>query len=84
MMWKRHQHEKAHAALPPEVWVVQHDQSPHNTIVGVFASEAEAAAYAEEVQHRFSDGLIYARFPIGYRYDIGPGYITFSPDDPAK
>ncbi|WP_258062034.1 hypothetical protein [Rathayibacter tritici] len=84
MVWKRRQHEETHAVLPPDVWVVQHDESPNNTILGVFASEAEAATFAEEVQHRFPKGVIYAKFTLGYRYDSGPGYVTFGPDDTGK
>ena len=30
------------------IWIVQHDESPHNTVVGVFATEDEAASFAEE------------------------------------
>jgi len=29
------------------VWIVQHDQSSHNTILGVFATGHEAEAFAE-------------------------------------
>lgn len=61
------------------VWIVQHDDTPHNTVLGVFSTEQEAAAFAEESKAEFQGGLIYARFPIGYRYDNTAGHVTFGP-----
>ncbi|WP_263971343.1 hypothetical protein [Pseudoclavibacter endophyticus] len=31
------------------VWIAQHDDSPHNTILGVFASPREADDFAESI-----------------------------------
>ncbi|UOR01683.1 hypothetical protein MUN77_16470 [Leucobacter allii] len=50
------------------VWIVCHDESPDNTVLGVFRTAEEAGAYAEEVQHLFANGVIYCAFPIGYRH----------------
>jgi hypothetical protein len=51
------------------VWIVQHDESPNNTILGVFPSGKEAAAFAEEVKGQFENGVLTAQFVIGYRFD---------------
>ncbi len=53
------------------VWIVQHDESPHNTVLGVFGSLTEADAFAAEVRGRFPDGVIYSEYALGYRYDGG-------------
>ncbi|KZC95748.1 hypothetical protein [Clavibacter tessellarius] len=66
--------------MASEVWVVQHDETPDNTILGVFATRQEAYAFAEEVTDRFPNGAMTVRFPIGYRYDRGTGYVEFGPD----
>ncbi|TDW28776.1 hypothetical protein [Cryobacterium psychrophilum] len=60
------------------VWIVQHDESPHNTILGVFATQDEAQSFAEGVEE-FKDAVLYARYDIGYRCDRGPGHVTFGP-----
>ncbi|MDJ0317386.1 hypothetical protein [Arthrobacter antibioticus] len=54
-----------------KVWIVQHDESPHNTILRVFATVAEADTFAEEVKTQFKNGVIYSSFTIGYRFDDG-------------
>lgn len=69
------------APSPGAVWIVQHDQSPHNTVLGVFATERDATAFAEEVKHQFPNGVIYSRFQVGYRFDRGPGHATYGPAD---
>lgn len=33
-----------------EVWIVQHDDSPHNTVLGVFATAGEADAFMDTVK----------------------------------
>ncbi|GEM_PF-1159396 len=52
----------------PGVWIVQHDETPHNTVLGVFDAQEEAASYAEEVGPLHKNGVIYAFFPLGYRF----------------
>lgn len=54
--------------LPPTVWIVQHDEHPHNTVLGVFATSEEAMAYMDEAQGEFENGVICSAFPIGYRH----------------
>lgn len=54
-----------------EVWIVQHDESPHNTVLGVFATPDEAYAFMETVQDDFENGVICSSFPIGYRSTDG-------------
>jgi hypothetical protein len=66
--------------MASEVWIVQHDESPDNTILGVFATSEEARAFAEEVSDRFPNGALTARFPVGYRYDVGTGHVEFGPE----
>jgi hypothetical protein len=61
------------------VWVVQHDQGPDNTILGVFAAEDEASRFAEDHKDEFGGSLIYAPYAVGYRYDQGPGHVAFTP-----
>ena len=51
------------------VWIVQHDESPDNTILGVFATRNEASTFAEEVKPQFENGVIFAQFALGYRFD---------------
>jgi hypothetical protein len=50
------------------VWIVQHDESPHNTVLGVFAAEGEALAYMDDVKDDFKNGVIVSYFPMGYRH----------------
>jgi hypothetical protein len=50
-----------------EVWIVQHDESPHNTVLGVFDSPAAAQLFADEVKNSYRNGVLIERFPIGYR-----------------
>lgn len=54
-----------------QVWIVQHDESSDNTVLGVFTTQDEAAAFAEEIDEDFQNGVFYAAFPIGYRYTDG-------------
>ncbi|WP_141692788.1 hypothetical protein [Leifsonia xyli] len=58
------------------VWIICQDESPHNTVLGVFANEAQASQFAEEVRSEFANGVIYSSFPIGFRYDRGSGHVA--------
>jgi hypothetical protein len=62
------------------VWIVQHDESPANTILGVFSSGKEAAAFAEEVNGQFENGVLTAQFVIGYRFDDNSAHYA-APDE---
>jgi hypothetical protein len=53
------------------VWIVQHDESPHNTVLGVFATPDEADRFAAEIKGQFENGVIYSEFAVGYRFDQG-------------
>ncbi|OIH96312.1 hypothetical protein BIU90_00305 [Curtobacterium sp. MCBA15_001] len=53
------------------VWIVQHDESPHNTVLGVFATGDEAYAFMETVKDDYENGVICSYFPIGYRSTDG-------------
>ena len=53
------------------VWIVQHDETPHNTVLGVFATAEEAAEYADAVHVNYADGVITTEFPIGFRFEDG-------------
>ena len=57
--------------MAQRIWIVQHDESPDNTVLGVFADEAAADRFAKEVQHRWANGVLIASYAIGYRYDEG-------------
>lgn len=54
-----------------EVWIVQCDESPHDPVLGVFATQDEALDYMDEVKDRFENGVICSVFPVGYRYTDG-------------
>ncbi len=54
-----------------EVWIVQHDESPDNTVLGVFATQHEACVFMDEVGDEFENGVICSAFPVGYRYTDG-------------
>ena len=58
------------------IWIVQHDESPHNTILGVFPSSKKAAVFAEEVKEQFENGVLTGQFVIGYRFDDSSGRYT--------
>ncbi len=61
-----------------QVWIVQHDESPDNTVLGVFATEDEASAFMTEVEKDFENGVLCSAFPVGYRYTDGAaGYSKF-------
>lgn len=53
------------------VWIVQHDESPDNTILGVFATDDEAYEFMETVKHNYENGVILSSFPIGFRSTDG-------------
>lgn len=57
--------------MAQRIWIVQHDESPDNTVLGVFDDELAADRFAKEVQHRSTNGVLIASFEIGYRYDAG-------------
>jgi hypothetical protein len=53
------------------VWIVQQDETPHNTVLGVFEDQQSASDFADEVGGQFPNGVIYAEYKVGYRYDGG-------------
>ena len=61
------------------VWIVQHDESSDNTILGVFTTRNEASTFAEEVKAQFENGVIFAQFALGYRFDDNSA--RYSSDD---
>lgn len=50
---------------------MQHDDSPHDTVLGVFATSHEADAFMETVKDDYENGVICSSFPIGYRFTDG-------------
>lgn len=50
-----------------EVWIVQHDESPDNTVLGVFATDDEAYAFMDTVKDDYENGVICSSFAIPYR-----------------
>lgn len=58
------------------VWIVCQDETPDNTVLGVFETQAEAAALADEIQGRFENGVIYFSWVVGTRYDGGARYTS--------
>ena len=57
-----------HGATSDHVWIVCHDESPDNTVLGVFRTGEEAEEYADQIGHLFENGVIFTSFPIGYRH----------------
>ncbi|WP_035254139.1 hypothetical protein [Agrococcus lahaulensis] len=57
--------------MAQRIWIVQHDESPDNTVLGVFDDETAADRFAKEVQDRWTNGVLIASHEIGYRYDAG-------------
>ena len=72
-------HVEAYRGGLVKIWIVQHDESPHNTILGIFETQAEATAFVDEVKDQFIDGVIYSSFDIGHRFDRGTGKVTYGP-----
>ncbi|MEJ8282569.1 hypothetical protein ACVKXF_000633 [Curtobacterium sp. PvP017] len=54
-----------------EVWIVQHDESPDNTVLGVFATDDEAYAFMDTVKDDYENGVICSSFSIPYRSTDG-------------
>lgn len=49
------------------VWIVFHDSSPHNTILGVFDNAEDAGAYAEEIGREYENGALITNLPVPWR-----------------
>jgi hypothetical protein len=60
------------------VWIVQQDEDAHNTVLGVFGSRDEANAFAVEVEPRWAGGVLITKYEIGFRYDRGSRYTSYS------
>lgn len=54
-----------------EVWIVQHDESPDNTVLGVFATDDEAYAFMDTVKDDYENGVICSSFSVPYRSTDG-------------
>jgi len=52
-----------------EVWIVFHDVSPDNNILGVFVDEEEAREYAERIGSNYPTGVLTSPFPVPWRSD---------------
>ncbi len=50
-----------------EVWIVYHDSTPDNNILGVFDSLDDADSYAEEIGPMWEKGALVSRFPVPWR-----------------
>jgi hypothetical protein len=75
-------HVFRYSVIMAEVWIVQHDEEElFNAVLGVFASEDEAEEFAEEIKNEYARGAIYSRYEIGYRYNRGPGHVSFGSGD---
>lgn len=62
------------------MWIVCHDESPDNTILGVFRTSEEADEYAKEVGHMYENGVIYSGYRMGYRHiDESHRFFTYEP-----
>ena len=50
-----------------QVWIVYHDSSPDNVILGVFDVEDEAYTYQEAVAADYPSGALLTPFPVPWR-----------------
>ena len=50
-----------------QVWIVHHDSSPDNNILGVFDKEDEAYAYQELVAGDYPNGVLLTPYPVPWR-----------------
>lgn len=54
-------------AVQNGTWIVSQDAEQENPVLGVFATEAEAAAHAEAVAGDWpEDTVAYAHYPLGW------------------
>jgi hypothetical protein len=67
--------------MATEVWIVQHDESAHNTVLGVFGTSKEAQTFADEIGDQFEGGVLFSSYAIGYRFDRGTGHVSFGPGE---
>ncbi|OIH94276.1 hypothetical protein BIU92_07120 [Curtobacterium sp. MCBA15_003] len=51
--------------------MVQHDESPDNTVLGVFATDDEAYAFMDTVKDDYENGVLCSSFAIPYRSTDG-------------
>ena len=50
-----------------QVWIVYHDSSPDNVILGVFDDENEAYTFQEAVAPDYPNGALLTPFPVPWR-----------------
>ncbi|MFP1602043.1 hypothetical protein ACLD0U_05050 [Microbacterium sp. 2216-1] len=50
-----------------KVWIVYHDSSPDNNILGVFDDEAEAYEFQERIAPEYEQGALLSLFPVPWR-----------------
>ncbi|NEM90794.1 hypothetical protein [Galbitalea soli] len=54
------------------VWIVIQDSEADNPILGVFASESEAAEFARDTPFPYPrSSILYGHYKVGYRFDGG-------------
>lgn len=52
------------------VWIVQHDETPHNTVLRV-SRRPRRRQSRPTVHVNYADGVITMAFPIGFRFEDG-------------
>jgi hypothetical protein len=58
------------------IWIVRQDESPDNTVLGVFEHRGEALAFAEEIAPRHPSHVITSAFTVPFR--AGDGAVAYS------
>lgn len=58
------------------VWIVCQDETPDNTVLGVFETQEEAWALATELQGSYENGAICFSWEVGTRCGQGRRYST--------
>lgn len=54
-----------------KVWIVYHDSSPDNTILGVFNNAEDAQEFQETVGSEYPKGALLTPFPVPWRSTDG-------------
>lgn len=57
------------------VWIVCQDETPDNTVLGVFETQEEAWALAVELQGLYENGAICFSWEVGTRRGQGRRYL---------
>lgn len=64
------------------VWIVYHDSSPDNNILGVFDNNDEAREYQELIAPDYEKGALLSCFEVPWRMSDTTVELLIGPQDP--